>query len=169
MRIVGQRQLAAHHTNQLARNRQAQPRALEAAGVRAVALLETVEHPIARRAARRWPQTGPPRSAPAAYWLMLAVRDAILKERDLAKAEFATLRLCCSRSPLAWSNWRAASVWPSPGLSRSPALRRPGPLQSAHRGRADTGSSETRDRRQSSSAMGSGSRLTPAHHEASSP
>ena len=29
----------------------------------------------------------------AAYWLMLAVRDAIPKERDLAKAEFATLRL----------------------------------------------------------------------------
>jgi hypothetical protein len=29
----------------------------------------------------------------AAYWLMLAVRDAIPKEHDLAKAEFATLRL----------------------------------------------------------------------------
>ena len=29
----------------------------------------------------------------AAYWLMLAVRDAIPKPRDLAKAEFATLRL----------------------------------------------------------------------------
>ena len=29
----------------------------------------------------------------AAYWLMLVVRDAISKERDLAKAEFATLRL----------------------------------------------------------------------------
>ena len=29
----------------------------------------------------------------AAYWLMLAVRDAIPKIRDLAKAEFATLRL----------------------------------------------------------------------------
>ena len=29
----------------------------------------------------------------AAYWLMLAVRNAIPKERDLAKAEFATLRL----------------------------------------------------------------------------
>src|SRR6201994_2545200 len=29
----------------------------------------------------------------AAYWLMLAVRDAIPRERDLAKAEFATLRL----------------------------------------------------------------------------
>lgn len=29
----------------------------------------------------------------AAYWLMLAVRDAIPKARDLAKAEFATLRL----------------------------------------------------------------------------
>jgi hypothetical protein len=29
----------------------------------------------------------------AAYWLMLAVRDAIPKSRDLAKAEFATLRL----------------------------------------------------------------------------
>ena len=29
----------------------------------------------------------------AAYWLMLAVRDAIPKDRDLAKAEFATLRL----------------------------------------------------------------------------
>jgi len=29
----------------------------------------------------------------AAYWLMLAVRDAIPKVRDLAKAEFATLRL----------------------------------------------------------------------------
>src|SRR5271166_5285674 len=28
-----------------------------------------------------------------AYWLMLAVRDAIPKARDLAKAEFATLRL----------------------------------------------------------------------------
>jgi hypothetical protein len=27
------------------------------------------------------------------YWLMLAVRDAIPKARDLAKAEFATLRL----------------------------------------------------------------------------
>jgi len=29
----------------------------------------------------------------AAYWLMLTVRDAIPKVRDLAKAEFATLRL----------------------------------------------------------------------------
>jgi Transposase DDE domain group 1 len=29
----------------------------------------------------------------AAYWLMLIVRDAIPKTRDLAKAEFATLRL----------------------------------------------------------------------------
>ena len=29
----------------------------------------------------------------AAYWLMLDVRDAIPKPRDLAKAEFATLRL----------------------------------------------------------------------------
>jgi len=29
----------------------------------------------------------------AAYWLMLAVRDAIPKTRDLATAEFATLRL----------------------------------------------------------------------------
>jgi hypothetical protein len=29
----------------------------------------------------------------AAYWLMLAVRDAIPKARDLAKAEFSTLRL----------------------------------------------------------------------------
>ena len=29
----------------------------------------------------------------AAYWLMLTVRDAIPKMRDLAKAEFATLRL----------------------------------------------------------------------------
>ena len=29
----------------------------------------------------------------AAYWLMLAVRDAIPKPRDLAKAEFSTLRL----------------------------------------------------------------------------
>ena len=29
----------------------------------------------------------------AAYWLMLTVRDAIPKQRDLAKAEFATLRL----------------------------------------------------------------------------
>ena len=29
----------------------------------------------------------------AAYWLMLAVRDAIPKPRDLASAEFATLRL----------------------------------------------------------------------------
>jgi Transposase DDE domain group 1 len=29
----------------------------------------------------------------AAYWLMLAVREAIPKARDLASAEFATLRL----------------------------------------------------------------------------
>ena len=29
----------------------------------------------------------------AAHWLMLAVRDAIPKSRDLAKAEFATVRL----------------------------------------------------------------------------
>ncbi len=29
----------------------------------------------------------------AAYWLMLTVRDAIPAARDLAKAEFATLRL----------------------------------------------------------------------------
>ena len=29
----------------------------------------------------------------AAYWLMLTVRDAIPKQRDLAKAEFSTLRL----------------------------------------------------------------------------
>ena len=29
----------------------------------------------------------------AAYWLMLAIRDAIPKMRDLASAEFATLRL----------------------------------------------------------------------------
>ena len=42
-RIVGQREFAAHQAYELARNRQAQPRALEAAGVRAVALLETVE------------------------------------------------------------------------------------------------------------------------------
>lgn len=28
-----------------------------------------------------------------AYWLMLTVRDAIPKSRDLAKAEFGTLRL----------------------------------------------------------------------------
>ena len=42
-RIVGKRQLAAHQADELARNRQAQPRALEAARVRAVALLETVE------------------------------------------------------------------------------------------------------------------------------
>ena len=30
----------------------------------------------------------------AAYWLMLDVRDAIPKIRDLASAEFTTLRLC---------------------------------------------------------------------------
>jgi hypothetical protein len=29
----------------------------------------------------------------AAYWLMLTVRDAIPKVRELATAEFATLRL----------------------------------------------------------------------------
>ena len=29
----------------------------------------------------------------AAYWLMLTVRDAIPKTRDLANAEFTTLRL----------------------------------------------------------------------------
>ena len=29
----------------------------------------------------------------AAYWLMLDLRDAIPKPRDLAKAEFATLKL----------------------------------------------------------------------------
>ncbi len=29
---------------------------------------------------------------PAAYWLLLTVRDAILKVRELATAEFATLR-----------------------------------------------------------------------------
>ena len=29
----------------------------------------------------------------AAYWLMLAVRDAIPKPRELATAEFATLRI----------------------------------------------------------------------------
>ena len=29
----------------------------------------------------------------AAYWLMLTVRDAIPKTRELATAEFATLRL----------------------------------------------------------------------------
>src|ERR1700683_786354 len=42
-RIVGQREFAAHQAYELARNRQAQSGALEAAGVRAVALLETVE------------------------------------------------------------------------------------------------------------------------------
>jgi hypothetical protein len=50
----------------------------------------------------------------AAYWLMLAVRDAIPAARDLAKAEFATLRLklikiaarvveMASRAPLAFA------------------------------------------------------------------
>ena len=42
-RIVGERQLATHQANELARDRKPQSGALEAAGVRAVALLETVE------------------------------------------------------------------------------------------------------------------------------
>ena len=38
-------------------------------------------------------QPDAPRIAHAHYWLMLTVRDAILKPRDLATAEFETLRL----------------------------------------------------------------------------
>ena len=52
-RIIGERELAAHQANQLARDRQPKPRALEAPRVRPVALFETVENccsPILRHA-----------------------------------------------------------------------------------------------------------------------
>ena len=42
--VVGQRQVAIHQADELTRDRKAKPRALEAARVRAVALLETVEN-----------------------------------------------------------------------------------------------------------------------------
>ena len=48
--VVGKSQLAAHHAGKLARDREPEPRALEPARVRAVALLETIEN---RRAAVR--------------------------------------------------------------------------------------------------------------------
>jgi len=68
----------------------------------------------------------------AAYWLMLAVRDAIPKVRDLAKAEFATLRLrllkiaarvveTASRVRLAF----AAGSRSVPRIARSPHALRP--------------------------------------------
>ena len=52
--------------------------------------------PVARPAVRRSPIANRVRLVQhtAAYWLMLGVRDAIPKSRDLARAEFATLRLC---------------------------------------------------------------------------
>ena len=43
--------------------------------------------PVANR------QSAAPLLHTGAYWLMLTVRDAIPTTRDLAKAEFATLRL----------------------------------------------------------------------------
>ncbi|WP_456658706.1 transposase [Bradyrhizobium sp. JR3.5] len=55
----------------------------------------------------------------AAYWLILAVRDAIPKPRDLATAEFNTIRLrLLSRSQPASSRPPPASV--SPSLRRAP-------------------------------------------------
>ena len=62
----------------------------------------------------------------AAYWLMLTVRDAIPKERDLAKAEFATLRLKSAQDRRS----RGRNGEPRPlglrrRLSRGRALRRP--------------------------------------------
>lgn len=46
----------------------------------------------------------------AAYWLMLAVRDAIPNARDLARRSSRPCASSCSRSPPASSKWRAASV-----------------------------------------------------------
>ena len=50
----------------------------------------------------------------AAYWLMLTVRDAIPKMRDLAKAEFSTLRLRLIKVAAPSSKPQAACVSPSP-------------------------------------------------------
>ena len=65
----------------------------------------------------------------AAYWLMLAVRDAIPATRDLAKAEFVTLRLRLIKSPPASSRPPAACASPSPppvpkSISSARCLRR---------------------------------------------
>jgi len=56
----------------------------------------------------------------AAYWLMLDVRDAIPKPRDLAKAEFATLRLRLIKIAAALSKPPVACASPLP-----PAVRKP--------------------------------------------
>jgi hypothetical protein len=51
----------------------------------------------------------------AAYWLMLAVRDAIPKERDLAKAEFATLRLKLLKIAARVVEMASRVLWPKVG------------------------------------------------------
>ena len=67
-RIVGERQLAAHEADQPAGDREPEPCAFEAAGVRAVALLETVEdrRPAIRRDARPGVDHREPRRVPFA-------------------------------------------------------------------------------------------------------
>jgi hypothetical protein len=55
----------------------------------------------------------------AAYWLMLAVREAIPKARDLAIAEFATLRLRLIKPPVS-SKPPAACGSPSPPHVQKP-------------------------------------------------
>ncbi|MHC2283969.1 hypothetical protein ACVME8_010639 [Bradyrhizobium diazoefficiens] len=56
----------------------------------------------------------------AAYELMLTVRDAIPKVRELATAELATLRLRLLKSPPVWSRPRAAFTLPSLRPVRKP-------------------------------------------------
>ena len=55
----------------------------------------------------------------AAYWLMLSVREAIPAARDLARAEFATLRLRLLKIAVRVQETPAASAWPMPRAARS--------------------------------------------------
>jgi hypothetical protein len=58
----------------------------------------------------------------AAYWLILAVRNAIPKTHALAKAEFATISGCgSSRSPPGSPRPPAGFALPSPAPARTPA------------------------------------------------
>ena len=65
----------------------------------------------------------------AAYWLMLDVRDAISKVRDLATAEFTTLRLRLLKVAARVAETATACASPSrprvPRPTSSPALRQP--------------------------------------------
>jgi len=50
----------------------------------------------------------------AAYWLMLPSATPFRKSATWPRPSSQHCASSCSRSPLAWSKWRAASVWPSP-------------------------------------------------------